>query len=421
MELQQSSHEPRVGAGRAVTRGIAFASAVAAFAMLATGGGAAGAQAAPQRRTVEGRVTRPEPGARRDSSGMSAAAGVWVTLHRVATDAAGPLDSTRADGDGRYALSWTPRGGDAVYFASVTYGGIAYFTPPLREARNIGDIANIAVFDTTSREFPLSVRGRHLIVGALDSTDSRTVIEVFELSNDSTRTLVSAEGDNPTATWNVRVPDAARDLRANEGEVSPDAFAFSNGRVSVFAPIAPGVKQLSFSYRLPSGSFPLAFTADAGATVFEVLLEEPQGTVTAPGMTAVQAVTLEGRNFRRFLGQDIPANTRFVVDVPSGGRGSRGLYIAGLLVGIGFLMMLGLTRAMGRRVAPAPLRPRGVAGLDAPSAVPLADRLAAEIAALDATFARQTAPSDSVRAAYDARRAELKAALAGELVEMPRT
>ncbi len=46
---------------------------------------------------------------------------------------------------------------------------------------------------------------------------------------------------------------------------------------------------------------------------------------------------------------------------------------------------------------------------------PLHERLAQEIAALDATFARQASPSDSVQAAYDERRRELNEALSAAL------
>ena len=378
---------------------------------------ASSAPASGASRTVDGRVRVPmKTGG--DSTGMGPARDVWVTLHRVGKDTAGPIDSVRSDAGGRYRFRYTPFGmGDAVYFASTTYGGIAYFTAPLRTASASGNDTEITVFDTTSRTFPMSVKGRHLIVSKADSTEMRTVVEVFELSNDSLVTLVAAETANAAPTWSVAIPAAATDVRANEGEISPDAFAAQNGRVSVFAPIAPGVKQVAFSYKLPESSFPLRVRTVRPVVVFEVLVEEPQSTVRGQGFTAVDPVTLEGRNFRRFLAQDLKADADLVVEVPAGGASGRNLYIAGLLVAVGFLMMLALTRSMQRAaakrgvVAPS-LRP-------AEPTVPLADRLAQEIAALDAIYARQESPSDAVTAAYEARRAELKAALAQALAEAP--
>lgn len=368
-------------------------------------------------RTVQGRVRIPTR-VGGDSTGMGPARNIWVTLHRVGKDTAGPIDSVRSDAAGTYRFSYKPFGaGDAVYFASTTYGGIAYFTAPLREASATGDVAEITVFDTTSRPFPMSVKGRHLIVSKADTADMRTVVEVFELSNDSLVTLVTAEQQNAPPTWSVAIPAAAIDVRANEGEISPDAFAAQNGRVNVFAPIAPGVKQIAFSYKLPASSFPLRVRAERPVVVFEVLVEEAQGDVKGQGFAAVDPVTLEGRNFRRFLAQDVKADADLVVEVPAGATSGRNLYIAGLLVAVGFLMMLALTRSMQRaaakrgRVEPT-LRPQE-------PDVPLSDRLAQEIAALDAVYARQESPSASVTAAYEARRAELKAALAQALAEAP--
>ena len=77
---------------------------------------------------------------------MGPAAGTWVTLHRVGKDTAGPIDSVRTDGQGHYRFRWTPFGtADGVYFASTTWGGIAYFTPPLKNVDARGDDAEITV------------------------------------------------------------------------------------------------------------------------------------------------------------------------------------------------------------------------------------------------------------------------------------
>ncbi len=368
-----------------------------------------------QTRSVDGRVRRPVS-VNADSTGMGPAAGTWVTLHRVGKDTAGPIDSIRTDAKGHYQFRWTPFGtSDGVYFASTTWGGIAYFTPPLRSAESRGDDAEITVFDTTSVRFQLTVKGRHLIVGKADTSQFRTVIEVFELSNDSLRTLVATDTTSPMPTWSISVPASALDVRANEGEISPDAFVAGPGRVSVYAPIAPGIKQVAFSYKVPNSSFPLQMRAEGGAVVFEVLLEEPEGFVTGKGFANVDPVTLEGRTFRRFLSQDVQPNAELIIELPSSGAPARNLYIAGLLVAIGLLMMVVLMRSMQRRaasrVAVEPtMRPRE-------SDAPLHERLAQEIAALDETYARIAEPSDAVKKAYDTRRTELKGALGAALAD----
>jgi hypothetical protein len=364
-------------------------------------------------RVVEGRVVRPQQ-ARVDSLAPVPVRDLMVTLHRVGRDSAGALDSLRTDASGRYRFIYSTRGAsDAVYFTSVTYGGIAYFTAPLRSAQVTGEAAEITVFDTTSRVFPLSVRGRHLIVGDIDSTNMRTVIEVFELENDSMKTLVTYDTTPSRPTWWVTVPQAAKELRMNDTEVSADAFVHRPGRVEFYSPFAPGLKQLSFSYRMSASDFPVAFTNQYPVDVFEVLLEESTGNVTNEHIATVGAVNLEGRNFKRFLGQNVAADEEVMLDLPTSRPLGRNGYIAALLIVIGAAMLLMLSRAMSRR---APTSGVSVANVALPE-LPLQERLAREIAALDDVFARTPNPSDDVRDAYQLRRAELREALAGALAE----
>jgi hypothetical protein len=405
----------RVFAWVVVRSALAAAFATAAIATSAT---------AQVKRTVDGRVVRPIPpppktagGKDTDSLGLANVPNVMVTLHRVNRGGQGsPLDSTRTNVSGQYHFAYNaPDTLDAIYFTSVTYGGIAYFTAPLRNAKTVEHDGEITVFDTTSRAVPLTVAGRHLIVSAADtSTNERTIVEVFELSNDSILTVVSqGTGKAAKPTWVVTVPAAARKFKAGEGgDISPDAVTFDNGRVSVFAPMAPGVKQLSFSYHLPTKSFPLAYTVDHGATVLEVLLEEALGTATGAGLVAADPVALQNRNFRRFLAQNVADGAVVNLVLPSGPSVGRNLYIAALLGTIGVLMLLILLRAMQRR---QPITYGGPIITTARAVeAPLADRLAREIADLDATFARHENPNDALRNAYNARRAELKDALAAE-------
>jgi hypothetical protein len=339
---------------------------------------------------------------------------IMVTLHRVATSLAGPLDSMRTDAQGRYQFRYLPSGGpEAVYFVSATYGGIAYFTNPLRELVTTGADAEIAVFDTTSVAFPLTVRGRHLIIGSLDSAQERTIVEIFELSNDSTRTIVAPDTPDAKPTWSFPVPAGARDVKAGQGDLPADAFVQAAGRVSLYAALAPGLKQLSVSYKLAESAFPLDLAIDQGAVVLEVLLEEPDATVQGGNLVAVEPVGLEGRQFLRYLAQDVRPGAIITVDTPSTGLGGRGLYVTVLLGAIGLLMLITLFRAAQRNQRPAGTVPPRLATLAVE--VPTPERLAREIADLDAAFAAQVAPSESVRLAYERRRAELADTLRAEL------
>ncbi len=367
----------------------------------------------PDARSVAGRIVRPAPFLEGDSTAVVTVPDQWVTLHRVSPNLSGPLDSMRTDTEGRYRFRYMPSGGpEAVYFVSASYGGIAYFTNPLRSIETTGAEAEIAVFDTTSRAFPLTVRGRHLIIGSLDSSGHRTVVEVFELSNDSTRTLIAREDDDAEPTWRLPIPRVATDVKAGQGDLPADAFVQAPGSIALYAALAPGLKQISLSYLVPDRGFPLDLLIGDGAVVLEVLLEEPEARVTGANLVAVEPVALEGRRFQRFLAQDVRAGDSITITAPGAGIGGRGLYVSVLLGAIGLLMLLSLLRAGIRKQRPigAPVKRPNVV-----SDVPTPERLAREIADLDAAFAAQDASADSVRHAYERRRAELASVLREEL------
>jgi hypothetical protein len=278
--------------------------------------------------------------------------GAWVVLHRVGPDRSGPLDSLRSDAQGRYRFEYVRSGSeDAVYFVSAMYGGIAYFTPPLTEPRTGGRAGEIAVFDTTSRRVPISVRGHHVVISAADASALRSVVEVFELSNDSSVTRVAASESFEAATWRTSIIPGATNFRVSQGDVPPDAVKFDRGMVGVFSPLAPGVKQLSFSYSLPANAFPLRLPFRDRTDVYEVLIEEETGSVSGANLKEVDPVSVEGRSFRRFLGQDIPSSAVAVIDLPPAvaGRAIDPRFMVVLTLLIGGTMIVALARALRRR------------------------------------------------------------------------
>jgi hypothetical protein len=261
----------------------------------------------------------------------------------------------RTAADGRYAFTYHPSGAsDAVYFVSASYDGVAYLSQPLTENVVQGPAAEIMVYDTTARGIPLRVRGRHLVVGAPNANGLRPIIEVFELSNDTSVTSVSpaAAGNHPT--WSIALPGGARQFAVGQGDVAPDAVGVVSGRVSVYAPFAPGLKQLSFSYELPASAFPLVRPMPTGAIVLEVLLEETGARLSGPGIREVAPVAAEGRTFRRFLAQDLPAGATVRVTVPSIATGRRPVYFAAIAGIVGIVMIGALGFAFSRNRAAGP-------------------------------------------------------------------
>ena len=356
--------------------------------------------ASAQARRVTGRVLRPA------TDSMGGVEGTWVVLHRVGSDRAGPVDSTRTVRDGSFSMRYTPTGsGDAIYFVSATHDGIAYFSAPLDTGRLV-DAAELAVFDTTSAPVPIHVRGHHIVVTAPDADGKREIVEVFELANDSTVTRVAA-GDVPV--WSSTLPDGAGDVRIGQGDLSEDAIRTDSGRVRVYAPLAPGLKQLSYAYRMDGRAFPLSRPVEGRGGVLEVLLEEPNATATAPGLRRVDPVTVESRTFNRFLAQEVAQGGGVVrIEVGRSVLAMRRVWMIAIIASIAAAMLVLFLRLTHRSSGAAP----------APSPVERpVERLAREIAELDARMERAPDAGDAERNAYAQRRAELKRALATALDE----
>jgi hypothetical protein len=278
--------------------------------------------------------------------------GAWVVLHRVGPDSAGPLDSVRSDSRGHYSFNYTRTGSsDAIYFVSASHDGIAYFTPPLAEGRVSGNDGEITVFDTTSGHVAMSLRGHHVVVSAADANARRSIVEVYDLSNDSTLTRV-AKGETPAgATWQTHVVNGIGDFKVSQGDISAAAVSYANGVVSVFAPLAPGIKQLSFSYSLPAKSFPLKLPIETETGIYEILIEEKAGTVIAPHMKEMEPVSVDERNFRRVLGSDLPENSVAVIDLPAPPptHSIDARFLVAITLVIGGTMVLALAQALRRR------------------------------------------------------------------------
>ena len=362
--------------------------------------GLAGAQGTE--RSVEGRVARPGP----TTNGLPVA-GAWAVLHRVGPDTAGPLDSIRTAANGSYRFRYRATGDSlAVYFVSTSRGGVSYFTPPVRQRVVRGGLADLLVFDTTSAPIPITVRGRHVIVTAPDSTTGRvrTLVEAYELSNDSSVTRIARGREG--ITFGAALPEGVTEISAGQGDVSSDAILAVGGRMRLNAPLSPGIKQVTFSYEIPAATDPIEVLVESPTTVLEVLVEDANAQVTGAGLVAVDPVQIEGRAFRRFLAQDVAAAQTFRVSVPPTAS-SRQLRLMLIVTAVGAAMLLGLGLFVMRGGPGGFARRRD----DGPETLALA------VAALDEAQLRLTAPTEQQKAEHYLARARLKGRLSAALAK----
>jgi hypothetical protein len=340
------------------------------------------------RTAAAGRVVRPVAG------DTVAVADVRVLLHRVGRAEQGPIDSARADSAGRFQFRFRADT-SAIYLLSARYRGIEYFSPPVHTNPARPDTAIRLVAYDTSATAPIAVEARHIVVPRPGQDGTRSVLDLIVLRNDGTLARVSPDSMHPT--WSFRLPAGAGEMQVGESDISPDAVVRVGDSVLVFAPLAPGDKQLTLEYAVTPDRGRLAFPVGPSGSPVNLLVEERGVGVSGGTLALADSQVIEGRSFRRWSGQVPPAGAVAVtwagVDVPTW------RVLAALVGAVGLALALAAWRLLRR---------------PPPAAAPLAgpDRLLDAIAALDARYQGREpdTPADEWRA-YEAERARLKAEL----------
>jgi hypothetical protein len=346
---------------------------------------------------VTGRVVRPVDG---DSVSV---AGVRVVLHRVAAAEQGPVDSMASGLDGGFRFP-LPRDTSVLHLLSARYQGIEYFSFPLDRASDRAPAPVTLVVRDTSSRMPVTVSARHVVIPRPGEHGTREVLDLVLLTNDGPDTRVAP--DSLGASWSGPLPAASEGLELGESDISPDAVTRRGDSVIVTAPISPGEKQLAFQYHLPGGRQAVEVPVGTDAVALSVLLEEPGGSVSGPGLVQSDSQSVEGRSFRRWTG-DVPANAVIRITLPGTG-GSSTPVIAALVSVLALALLLAAWR-----ILPARERPAG-GGEDA-------DLILTEIAALDARYqGREGELPAEEWSRYLERRAALKEQAAAALARESR-
>lgn len=310
----------------------------------------------------------------------------WAVLHQVTPLGGGPVDSARTDRLGRYRLAAEGADTTARYVVSVGFGGIAYFTEPLRfPAVRADTAAPLIVYDTSSTAPAIRLAQRHMVVRDREPDGSRRVIELLVLANDGTRTRISPDSTRPV--WVGRLPAGAIRFDMGESDMDERAVLKRGDTLSVIAPIPPGERQLLVSYVLPASARTLVIPFDQPVERVSLMLEDTAATVDGGALTLRGFEELDELVVRRFGGADVATGSPVVVRFSSVPFAPTALWW--LVVPVAAVAMAAALIRWWRRTAPA-------RAADDPEV------LAAQIAALDAQF--ETGATDE----YRRRRAELK-------------
>lgn len=316
--------------------------------------------------------------------------GAPLTLHRVGRTVQGAVDSGSSGNDGRFRFRLTADT-TSLYLVSASHDGIEYFGDPIRAPGT--DQALVLVSDTSST-VPVSLSARHVIIRRPDPSGSRAVLDLLSIRNDGPETRVGA--DTLTPTWSVPLPAGATGAEIQEGDISPSAVRFHGDTLYLFAPIAPGRKNVMVGYLLPAAVDRPRWTAPGDS--FDLLVEEEGASVRGAGLAPAEPVTLMGSALLRWTAappRGAIGEVRFAGGVTVRRR------ILTVLVGL-----LAVALAAGAAAAFGRVGRRTTHAGGAPPA-----DLVGELARLDARFeGGRDAVGEVEWAAYQVERTRLKAA-----------
>lgn len=329
-----------------------------------------------------------------------ALAGAEVVLHRIGQRQQGPVDSLRADARGRFRFRFTTDT-TAVHLLSVRHHGISYFSSPVaRDPAARTDDLLLVVADTAASA-PVAIAARSLVVGAVEPSGSRIVVEIVEVVNRGQQTRVAPDS---VPTLALALPRGGTGFTVQDTDLSPEAVRVRGDSLLIFAPLAPGARMVILQYMLPAGARRLELPPGPAVDTLQILLD-PGGLALRDTLPSTGQQVIDGRPYQRFVGA-WPAGTPLVIEVTGLALG-QGTALALLVGAVALAMGAGLVLVRRRRAgSPAA----------APAGPPRAAALLDAISRLDARFADReaaTAPEEWRR--YRAERARLKAALEAAL------
>ncbi|HYS62014.1 MAG TPA: hypothetical protein VEM27_15590 [Gemmatimonadales bacterium] len=224
----------------------------------------------------------------------------WVVLHQVSMGGGGqPIDSTRTDARGAYALTIRRPDSATIYVVSTWYAGIAYFSEPITPGRSSSSLRPLSVYDTSSTGPPVRVTRRLITVAREKRDGSHDVLELVELENPGVATRVAR--DTLLPTWAGAIPPVAIQFQVGQGDVSSQVVTRRGDSVAVYGPLPPRErKQLSYTYVLSATARRVSVPIDQATDEVDLLLEDTTAVVTAAKLDSLGPEDIGGRRFARY-------------------------------------------------------------------------------------------------------------------------
>jgi hypothetical protein len=279
---------------------------------------------------------------------------------------------------------------ESVYLLSARHHGIEYFSAPLRGAGDVIPDTVLLVVSDTSSAVSVQAPNRHIVIAQPTSDGTREIVDFITLQAVGGR-LTRVSPDSLTPNWAGPLPLSVRDARVGESDFSPDAVRIERDSVFLFAPIAPGEKQLLMHYWIPVDQE--ALTIPSASDEVNLYVEGDGATAEGPQLVAAAPAEVGESLYAHWTGTP-PPGTSIDVRLPAPGRKTTLPII--VLVGMMSLTLVVASVWLIRR----PREARASAGTD---------QLIESLAQLDARYhGRQGEVAVDEWERYQRERAELK-------------
>ncbi len=355
--------------------------------------------------TVSGLVSNGTPGGTLPD-------GLTVNLHGVAMDANSNITefmvrSAPVGLDGHYEFTDLPfDNAQSAYVVEIIYNGITFNNGNLVDPANPSLDLPITLYETTSDPSVVTLDALHVVVR--EHPGALLIVQVYVFSNTGDKVFAT---DQPVTGGQrgsvaIALPPDAYNISFDQGQLGGRYIELGD-RIYDTQEFPPGSQSESVvvTYFLPlSGnsrevSLPLDYTTTQATVLMQSGTKLRSGQLTAAGTQ-----TISGESYDQFSGQNFNPGDTLIFTVQGPSPVTQALPLAlGILAGVLVVGGLAYWLIVVRRQAPLPAASAGLP--------PDEEALIREIAELDRAFEEGRID----RFEYEARRSDLKAAIAERL------
>jgi mono/diheme cytochrome c family protein len=240
---------------------------------------------------------------------------VEVMLHAFDQNQLVYTATTSIESDGTYSFASLNVEPGWSFLTTVDYEGVIYGSELVtaKPQQTVIDLP-VQIYETTNDTSTLSIDRLHYFFEFLDDKTLR-VVELFIISNSSSKTLVAAEEGQPVVRFNV--PTKATNLEFQDGELG-DRYIKTDDGFGDTVPIRPGqgAYQLLFSYQMPfDRKLDLVSNVTMDTEAVVILVPEQSINVKGNGIEDAGQRDVQGTPYHMYNGGALKAGNQLSLTI----------------------------------------------------------------------------------------------------------